>query len=250
MNYRVAPAGPNSAATYATLREIEGRLKSIKNIQKITSTMKIVASTKLTRATRTMNDSRVYGETSNEVFKQAETAALEEGEKKTLVIVCSSDKGLCGGIHSSMSRFIRRLQAEGEKFDLAIIGEKCRSQLSRTSAQDIQLSFAGVGKAIPTYADAQAIADQVIMLPKEYTDVKILYNRFINATSYEPTFIEAFSEEAILASRMCLFTMRTQKEIPEANLDASQHFFLRGRRFGPREPPRVQPCQLPLLGSG
>ncbi|EJP70107.1 ATP synthase subunit gamma, mitochondrial [Beauveria bassiana] len=197
---RVAPAGPSSAATYATLREIEGRLKSIKNIQKITSTMKIVASTKLTRATRSMNDSRTYGATSNEVFKQAETAALNEGEKKTLVIVCSSDKGLCGAIHSGMSRFLRRLQAEGEQFDLAIIGEKCRAQLSRTSAESIQLSFAGVGKDIPTFADAQAIADQIIMLPKDYTDVKILYNRFINASSYEPTFIEAFSEEAILAS--------------------------------------------------
>ncbi|ATY60679.1 ATP synthase subunit gamma precursor [Cordyceps militaris] len=198
---RVAPAGPNSsAATYATLREIEGRLKSIKNIQKITSTMKVVASTKLTRATRSMTNSRAYGETSNEVFKQAETAALVEGEKKTLVIVCSSDKGLCGGIHSGMSRFIRRLQAEGEKFDLAIVGEKCRAQLSRTSAEDIQLTFAGIGKDIPTFADAQAIADQIIMLPTEYTDVKILYNRFINASSFEPVFIEAFSEEAILAS--------------------------------------------------
>lgn len=163
--------------------------------------MKVVASTKLNRAQRSMNDSRAYGETSNEVFKQAETAVPEEGEKKTLVIVCSSDKGLCGGIHSGISRFVRRLQAEGEKFDLAIIGEKCRSQLSRTSASDIQLNFVGVGKDIPTFAQAQAIADQIIMLPTEYTDVKILYNKFINATSYEPTFIEAFSEEAILASR-------------------------------------------------
>lgn len=180
--------------------------------------MKIVASTKLTRATRSMNDSRVYGETSNEVFKQAETAVPEEAEKKTLIIVCSSDKGLCGGIHSGMSRFIRKLQAEGEKFDLAIIGEKCRSQLSRTSAQDIKLSFAGIGKDIPTFADAQAIADQVIMLPNEYTDVKILYNRFINATSYEPTFIEAFSEEAILASRTFFTAIFARKRIPYANM--------------------------------
>ncbi|KAL7901434.1 ATPase [Trichoderma sp. SZMC 28014] len=195
-----AAAGPSTAATYATLREIETRLKSIRNIEKITNTMKIVASTKLTRATRSMNDSRKYGQTSNEVFEAAETTAAEADEKKSLVIVCSSDKGLCGGIHSGMSRTIRRLFAEGESFDLVLIGEKSKAQLQRTNSKNIQLSFAGIGKDIPTFADAQAIADQIVNLPTEYTDVKILYNKFINATSYEPTFIEAFSEEAISQS--------------------------------------------------
>ncbi|CEJ94989.1 Putative ATP synthase subunit gamma [[Torrubiella] hemipterigena] len=197
---RAVGAAPTTAATYATLREIEGRLKSIRNIEKITKTMKIVASTKLNRAQRAMTDSRTYGENSNEVFKAAETTVPETEVKKSLIIVCSSDKGLCGGIHSGMSRFLRRLSNEGEQFDLAIVGEKCRSQLQRTNGKDIQLTFAGIGKDIPTFAEAQAIADQIIMLPTEYTDVKILYNRFINATSYEPTFIEAFSEEAITQS--------------------------------------------------
>lgn len=177
-------------------------MKSIRNIEKITNTMKVVASTKLTRATRSMNDSRKYGEASNEVFKSAETTAAEAEEKKSLIIVCSSDKGLCGGIHSGLSRTIRRLTAEESAFDLVIIGEKCKAQLSRTNAKGIQLNFAGIGKDIPTFADAQAIADQIVLLPTEYTDVKILYNKFINATSYEPTFIEAFSEEAISQSRM------------------------------------------------
>lgn len=199
--YRATAAG-NAPATYATLREIETRLKSIRNIEKITNTMKIVASTKLTRATRTMNDSRNYGQTSNEVFEAAETTAAEAEQKKTLIIVCSSDKGLCGGVHSGMSRKIRAMAATEPAFDLVIIGEKCRSQLQRTNASDIQLSFAGVGKDIPSFADAQAITDQIVMLPKEYTDVKILYNKFINASSYEPTFIEAFSEESIIQSRM------------------------------------------------
>lgn len=165
--------------------------------------MKVVASTKLTRATRSMNDSRKYGEASNEVFKSAETAAAEAEDKKSLVIVCSSDKGLCGGIHSGLSRTIRRMYAEQPSaFDLVIIGEKCKAQLQRTNGKDIQLTFAGVGKDIPTFADAQAIADQIVLLPNEYTDVKILYNKFINATSYEPSFIEAFSEESIAQSRM------------------------------------------------
>ncbi|CAH0049418.1 unnamed protein product [Clonostachys solani] len=196
---RVA-AAPSTAAGYATLREIEGRLKSIRNIEKITNTMKVVASTKLTRAQRAMGTSRNYGQTSNEVFEAAETKVPETEEKKSLLIVCSSDKGLCGGIHSGLSRRTRRLIAEEGARDLVIIGEKAKAQLSRSNASSIQLSFAGIGKDVPTFADAQAIADQISLLPTEYTDVKILYNKFINATSYESTFIEAFSEEAILAS--------------------------------------------------
>jgi F-type H+-transporting ATPase subunit gamma len=196
---RVAVAAP-SAAGYATLREIEGRLKSIKNIEKITNTMKVVASTKLTRAQRAMNTSRAYGETSQHVFEAAETKVPETEGKKSLIIVCSSDKGLCGGIHSSMSRRIRRLFAEQGPSDLVIIGEKCKAQLSRSNAQSIQLSFAGIGKDVPSFADAQAIADQIALLPTEYDDIKILHNSFINATSYEGTFIDAFSEEAILQS--------------------------------------------------
>lgn len=162
--------------------------------------MKIVASTKLTRATRAMNDSRVYGQTSNKVYESAETQALESEQKKTLIVVCSSDKGLCGGIHSSLSRRIRAM-AQVEDFDLVIVGEKAKAQLSRTNPSAIKLSFAGIGKDVPSFADAQAIADQIVQLPTEYTDIKILYNSFVNAQTYEGVLIEAFSEDAILQSR-------------------------------------------------
>lgn len=192
----------NNGATYATLREIEGRLKSIRNIEKITKTMKIVASTKLTRAQRAMNESQAYGQTSNKVFESAETKPLEGEGKKTLYVVCSSDKGLCGGIHSGLSRFMRRsfAAADAQPADLVLIGEKARAQLSRTNAKDIVLTFAGVGKDVPTFADAQAIADQITQLEGDYSDIKIVYNKFINATSYEPTIIEAYSDEAIANS--------------------------------------------------
>lgn len=164
--------------------------------------MKIVASTKLTRAQRAMTESQVYGETSKEVFNQAETKPLEGDDKKTLLVVCSSDKGLCGGIHSGLSRYIRRLYAEKPNgYELVILGEKCKAQLQRTQPKDIKLTFAGVGKDIPTFAEAQAIADQVVLLPDEYAEVKVVYNKFINAQSYEPATIDAFSEEAIKASR-------------------------------------------------
>ena len=163
--------------------------------------MKIVASTKLTRAQRAMTESRNYGQTSNTVFEQAETKAVEGEGKKTLFIVCSSDKGLCGGIHSGLSKATRRMLEKQPDADIVVIGEKSKAQLSRSSGKNMVMSFAGVGKDVPTFADAQAIADQVSLLPTDYADVQILYNKFINAQSYEATPIEAFSEEAIANSR-------------------------------------------------
>ncbi|MCJ1384862.1 atp3 gamma subunit of the F1 sector of mitochondrial F1F0 ATP synthase [Xylographa soralifera] len=189
-----------NAATYATLREIEGRLKSIRNIEKITKTMKIVASTKLTRAQRAMTDSRNYGQTSNTVFENAETKA-EEGEgKKTLIVVASSDKGLCGGIHSGLTKFTRRMLEQKPDADIVVIGEKSKAQLGRSNGKNMVLSFAGIGKDVPTFADAQAIADQIALLPTDYSDIQIIYNKFVNNQSYEATPIEAFSEEAIANS--------------------------------------------------
>lgn len=192
-------AAPVNAAGFATLREIEGRLKSIKNIEKITNTMKIVASTRLNKAQRTMTVSRAYGETSEAVFTNAETKPLEN--KKTLYVVASSDKGLCGGIHSGLSKATRRMIEDKPDADVVVLGEKAKAQLARTNEKSIVMSFAGVGKDTPTFADAQSIADQICLLPTDYASIKIVYNKFINAQSYEPVVVEAFSEEAILQSR-------------------------------------------------
>ena len=199
---RPAPLVAANAAGYATLREIEGRLKSIRNIEKITKTMKVVASTKLTRATRAMAESRKYGQTSNTVFESAETKPIEGEGKKALIIVCSSDKGLCGGVHSGLSRKVRKMLADAPETDLAVIGEKCKAQLGRNNARNMVLSFSGAGKDVPTFSDSLTIADQISLLPVQYDSIKIVYNKFINASSYEATDVEAYSEEAITQSGM------------------------------------------------
>ena len=162
--------------------------------------MKIVASTKLTRAQKAMTESRSYGQSSNTVFEKAETKAPEDN-KKTLVVVCSSDKGLCGGIHSGLTKAARAILEEKPDSDIVVLGEKSKAQLSRSTGKHIVLSFAGAGKDVPTFADAQAIADQISLLPEDYGSIQILYNRFVNAQSYSAEPIEAFSEDAIKNSR-------------------------------------------------
>ena len=108
--------------------------------------------------------------------------------------------------------------------DLVILGEKSKAQLSRSNGKNIRLSFAGVGKDIPTFADAQAIADQVSLLPTDYGNVQILYNKFINATSYEATPIEAFSEEAIRESRIYPLPCFPYKYLPDQGLSKLRRF--------------------------
>lgn len=160
--------------------------------------MKVVASTRLTRAQKAMADSRIYGQTSNTVFEQAETKPLDD--RKTLLVVASSDKGLCGGIHSGLSKATRRILETTPNADVVILGDKAKAQLSRYVPENIILSFSNVCKDIPTFADAQAVADQISLLPTDYASVKIIYNHFLNAQSYEPITVEAYSEEAITQS--------------------------------------------------
>lgn len=148
-----------------------------------------------------MTESRNYGKTSNTVFEKAETKPVDGEGKKNLIVVASSDKGLCGGIHSGLSKAARRIVGEKPDTDIVVLGEKCKAQLTRSNGRNIVLSFAGIGKDVPTFADAQAIADQISMLETDYASIQILYNKFINATSYEATPLEAYSEEAIVNSR-------------------------------------------------
>lgn len=90
----------------ATLQEISTRLKSIRNIQKITQSMKMVSAAKYARADRELKKSRPFGEGSQKFYELVE-AVPPESPKSELLIAITSDKGLCGAVHSSVGRKIR-----------------------------------------------------------------------------------------------------------------------------------------------
>ncbi|KAG9075168.1 atp3 gamma subunit of the F1 sector of mitochondrial F1F0 ATP synthase, partial [Ceratobasidium sp. UAMH 11750] len=94
----------------ATLREIDMRLKSVRNIEKITKSMKMIASTRLNKAQRAMVTAKAYGKANNEIFGNAEATNPAGGKK--LYIVVSSDRGLCGGIHSSVTKATKKAIAD------------------------------------------------------------------------------------------------------------------------------------------
>ncbi|KAJ7594996.1 ATPase, F1 complex, gamma subunit domain-containing protein [Mycena floridula] len=200
---------PGNARNVATLREIELRLKSVKNIEKITKSMKMIASTKLAKAQRAMQAGKQYGIANAEVFEHAKD---EDSSSRKLFVVVSSDKGLCGGIHSSVSKATRRAFAGGEESPLPasvtidpsspvmVIGDKSKAQLQRALSNNLALTFNQIGRDIPTFADAAGVADLIIKSGVEYDSVVIVYNKFVSAISYEAAAIEVKGEKGLTSS--------------------------------------------------
>ncbi|KAK9679728.1 atp3 gamma subunit of the F1 sector of mitochondrial F1F0 ATP synthase [Basidiobolus ranarum] len=200
---RAVPTAARGAASVqtrnmATLREIQVRLKSISNIAKITKSMKMIASTKLNRAQRNMNNARVYGETSIDVYKQSEVAA--PADAREVIVTVSSDRGLCGGIHSSVTKATKNILVQKPDSQVVVLGDKAKAQLSRTARANIVLSFNQLGKTNPTYTEACAIADTIQKADIEYDAAQVVYNQFTSAIAYEATTIPAYSGEVMKAA--------------------------------------------------
>merc|ERR1711915_883687 len=85
--------GQQQVRGMATLKQISLRLKSVKNIQKIRQSMKMVSAAKYARAERELKPSRPYGEGAQAFYEKAEIAPLEDKPTK-LVVAVSSDRGL------------------------------------------------------------------------------------------------------------------------------------------------------------
>ncbi|KAF9981061.1 atp3 gamma subunit of the F1 sector of mitochondrial F1F0 ATP synthase [Modicella reniformis] len=181
----------------ATLREIQIRLNSIKNIGKITKSMKMIASTKVAKAQRSMETARTYGRTSGAIYTNSNTAPLEN--ESEIFVVSSSDRGLCGGIHSSVAKATRKLIAvpTGSIAGVVVLGDKAKNQMSRSNRKDIHLSFNQIGKSIPTYAEASAAADTILTSGVKVETTTVVYNMFHSAIAYEATPLRSYSLEAL-----------------------------------------------------
>lgn len=105
-----------------------------------------------------------------EVFNNAE--AKSEGGK-VLIVSISSDSGLCGGIHSSITKATKRAVTEAPEAHIVVLGDRPKAQISRTMADKIDLSFSAVGKSIPTFATASTIADEILSSGVEFDEVRL-----------------------------------------------------------------------------
>lgn len=126
--------------------------------------MKMVSAAKYNRAERDLKQARPLGAGTKVFYEQAEIQALPEEPKKLLIAV-TSDRGLCGAVHTGVSRNIQnRLEdrTERENTKIICIGDKSRAILQRLFAKNILFVASEVGRKPPTFNDAAEIAIQLI----------------------------------------------------------------------------------------
>lgn len=118
------------------------------------------------------------------------TVSLAEGDKSQLVLACSSDRGLCGAIHSSVAKLARFMaRQQPSTVSIAVLGDKAKPQVARDARKNIAVSFAGVGRTIPTMLDAVSILETVRAAGLQKDTTSIIYNRFLSVIAYQPVLI-------------------------------------------------------------
>lgn len=180
----------------ATLKTISMRLKSVKNIQKITQSMKMVSAAKYARAERDLKQARPYGLGAQQFFDKAEVSSKEEQPKK-LFIAITSDRGLCGAVHTGVARHIRPDLIDDPNIKVVCVGDKSRAILQRLYGKNIAMVCNEIGRLPPTFLDAAKLTNAIINLGFEYTEGKIVYNKFKSVVSYNVSDMPIFSLKSV-----------------------------------------------------
>lgn len=176
----------------ASLRDIKRRIKSVRNTSQITKAMQMVASAKMRRAQELALKGRTYMSALANVLKHLQdtltegiaSPLLEQREKgKKLIIVVSTDRGLCGGLNSNLLKEVLvRCDADA---DYLSIGVKLNSQLARCG-RNLVATFT-IGDTVEE-AELKPIFQ---FIRKGFTDgtynkVEVIYQKFINVMVQRP----------------------------------------------------------------
>ncbi len=188
----------------ANLKELKTRISSVKSTQKITSAMKMVAASRLKRAQEAAEAARPYAERMERMMASLlDNPGSLEGAGKLLsgtgsddthlIVVVTSDRGLCGGFNANISRETRNrllaLTGENKNAKILCIGRKGREQLKTEFKNAIVDTYEGIGKAGVQFEEAQGVAVKIIEMFEagEFDVCSIIYNKFISAITQEVT---------------------------------------------------------------
>lgn len=176
----------------ATLRDLNRRIRSVKNTQQITKAMEMVAAAKLRRAQEKVGAARPYAEKLNQVLSLlagSESAAehpyfdRRDGNREAIVVV-TSDRGLCGAFNTTVCRAVERYVADRPRNEISLIavGKKA-NQYFRHRGWTIDEPFIGIGDQV----DFQMVTDITraaidLFLSKEVDKVTVVATEFLSAT--------------------------------------------------------------------
>jgi len=188
----------------ASLKDLRNRISSVKATQKITKAMQMVAAAKLRRAQEAAEAARPYAEGMSAVLANiAKSVAGTDGappliagtgkEETYLLVVCTAERGLCGGFNSSIARMareeIRRLVREGKTVKILCVGRKGYDVLKREFGSLIleTVDFKSVKQM--SFGEAEKVAATVLAMFEagEFDIAKLFYSRFRSVISQIPT---------------------------------------------------------------
>ena len=183
-----------------TIKEYNVKLKSLKNTKKITKTMKMVSASKLRRAQQAQVNAKSYAQNITGMISRI-SASLEpnshpllktsETLKKALILVVTSDRGLCGAFNNNANKQVLSWFNENQKnytqIDLSCCGKKGFMFLKRRI--NIKMNYENV-TITPKFADAIRIGKEIIesFTKGEYSEVFIVYNQFLSPISQKTVF--------------------------------------------------------------
>ncbi|HCH69488.1 MAG TPA: F0F1 ATP synthase subunit gamma [Colwellia sp.] len=180
-------------------KEIKTKISSVKNTQKITNAMEMVAASKMRKAQDSMAASRPYATNIRNVIGhialgnlEYRHAYMEERETKRVgYIVVSTDRGLCGGLNTNLFKKVlsdaAEKQASGADVEFGVIGSKATSFFNSMGAK-VTAQISGLGDS-PSLTD---LVGSVKVMLKAYDDGEIdklyvVYNKFVNTMTQEAT---------------------------------------------------------------
>lgn len=187
-----------------SLKEYRNRIASVKSTRKITSAMKMVAASKLRRAQTQAEASQPYAARMADMLNRL-VANIDPNQKGHtlmtgtgrddvhLLVVVTSDRGLCGGFNGSVARLarqkIRELTAAGKTVKVLCVGRKGRDSLKRDHAEKIIHTFEGLGRKGLSFAEAAEVSAfvQEQLARGEFDVCTVLYNQFKSVIAQMPT---------------------------------------------------------------
>ncbi len=187
-----------------SLKEYRNRIVSVKSTRKITSAMKMVAAAKLKKAQDQAEASQPYASAMGEMLARvAAGVTITPSSPKLLIgtgadqvhllIVVTSDRGLCGGFNGNLVRTarqeIRRLENEGKTVKIVTVGRKARDLLKRTHASKIVHSFTGLGAGKQvSFAEANEITQLILdqFNTGGFDVCTLIYNNFKSVLTQTP----------------------------------------------------------------
>lgn len=184
----------------AGLKDLRDRISTVKNTQKITDAMKLVAAAKVRRAQEAVVNGRPFSENLVKVLfnvnEQLQTEDIDipltnvRPVKKIGLVVITGDRGLCGGFNNYVLKKaearMKELRDIGVEYTVVSIGKKGNSYFKRRPQIPVD-RFLDAGNA-PTTKEAQAIADELFALfvSEEVDKVELLYTRFVSLIKSDP----------------------------------------------------------------